>query len=460
MSRSLTRALVIRCSILAVLGLFAAVGEHFVRDGVELHYELDEIADALAAAVRAGDGRPILEPDPALRDHLAAVPGLRLVVTRPDGEVLFLWSREDGSAEQVERILRFAAQSSTAYFHATGPGDQDVSFGYVATRSAPTGELVRVAAERGPAELRDRLIWIRAELLGEYGPFMLLSTVLSILVVGLTVRRVLRPLDRASAHAKTIVPGHGTKLAVPDMPTEIAPLVEAINGALDRLQDALQRERRFAADVAHTLRTPLAALRARIEGMPPGGEKPGLLRAVGRMERLVEQLLLKARLEAGALDERGSVDLAELVREIGGETAPLLLREGRRLVVDVPEQPVVREVSASAVEQALLNLVDNAAKAAPPGTVVEIRLDRDGTLLVRDRGPGFADPEGATLTAPFRRGRASAWQGAGLGLAIVAEVVRRQGGELVLRNRPGGGAEVGFALPAAGAASRPRRHVA
>lgn len=442
MTRSLARSLVIRCSILAVLGLFAAVGEHFVRDGVELHYELDEISDLLAGAVRPSPGGHEILLDRALEERLAAVPGLRLVVLdRSDGP-LFTFGERAGV------LLHFAGQAADGYFELRGQEPDGGRFGYIATRTAADGTLVRVVAERSPAELRDRLIWVKAEILGEYGPFMLVSAGISILVVFLTVRRALRSLERLSAEAAAIVPGNGKTLAVDHVPAEVVPLVNAMNGALERLQQGIDRERRFTADLAHTLRTPLAALRARVEGLPEGLDRTAFLRAVGRIERLAEQLLLKARLEAGALDERTPFDLAELVREIAADAAPLLLRQEKTLVVQAPDRPVPRTGSRAAIERALLNLLDNAAKAAPPGSEVEIRVEKDGTVLVCDRGPGFAEGEAELLLQPFRRGTTSRWQGAGLGLAIVAEAVRRQGGEPILRNRPSGGAEVGFELPA------------
>lgn len=126
----------------------------------------------------------------------------------------------------------------------------------------------------------------------------------------------------------------------------------------------------------------------------------------------------------------------------------MVLRQGKSIVLNATEATTLRTGSPLAIERALLNLLDNAAKAAPLGSEIEVCVTADGTVLVRDRGPGFAKGETETLLEPYRRGAASRWQGAGLGLAIVAETVRRHGGETILRNRVGGGAEVGFRLPA------------
>lgn len=446
MRRSLTRSLALRCSVLAVLGLFAAIGEHFLRDGVELHYELDALSEDLVAAVEPFEGGHRLVPDAHLLARLGRVHGLRLVLLDPAGRPVFAWRIEPGRTAEEELVFRLARLSVEGHF-TIAEGDAP-RYAYVRSLAGPDGTPFRVTAERGPPQSRDRWYWVAREINGEYGPFMVVSALLTILVVTLTVRRAMRPLGRVSAAAAAIVPGSGARLDASSVPAEVRPLVEAMNGALLRLQQALERERRFTADVAHTLRTPLAALRARVEGLAEGPERDALLRAVGRIERLAGQLLLKARLEAGALDEQQSFDLVALAREVAAETAPVFAARGARLEVRAPDRPVPRTGSPLAVEQALTNLLDNAAKAAPEGSVVEILVGEDGSLLVRDRGPGFAQGEAEALFAPFRRGRASRWQGAGLGLAIVAEAVRRQGGETIARNRPEGGAEIGFRLPA------------
>lgn len=248
MRRSLTRSLAIRCSILAVLGLFAAVGEHFLRDGVELHYELDEIADQLAAATHSESGEPKLVPDNSLEARLAVLPELRLAVVDQSGHLLFVYGSDP------KALLATVAGAVDGYFELQSADGS--RFGYIASRTTSDGTHLRIFAERGPAELRDRLIWVKAEILGEYGPFMLITSAVSILVVLVTVRRALRPLKRLSAEAAKIVPGHGKTLPVEQVPAEVVPLVTATNGALERLQEALARERRFTADIAHTLRTP------------------------------------------------------------------------------------------------------------------------------------------------------------------------------------------------------------
>lgn len=447
MRRSLTRSLVVRCSLVAVLGLGAAVAEHFARDGIELHYELDDLSDRLVAAIEPSEGGFRLRPDEATLAWLGEIPQLRLLLFDPAGNVVFGWGTEASSSGADGLVHRLAELTTDGHFRIGAHSSDSSRFGYVRSVRSRGGVEFHFVAERGPPGPRDRRYWILREIQDEYGPFILVSSLLTVLVVVATVHRAMRPLAEVSKAARAIVPGQGGRLDPTAVPAEVAPLVEAINGTLSRLQDALERERRFTAEVAHTLRTPLAALRARIEGQPEGPQKAALLGAVARIERLAGQLLLKARLESGALDEAGDFDLVALLQDVAAETAPLFLGQNKMLIAHAPDHRIRCRGSRPAIEQAVLNLLDNAAKAAPPGSEVEILLRPDGTLLVRDRGPGFVNGETEELFAPFRRGRTSRWQGAGLGLAIVAEAVRRHGGELIVRNREGGGAEIGFRLP-------------
>jgi signal transduction histidine kinase len=457
MRRSLTRSLLVRCAFLAVFALFAAVGEHFVRDGVELHYELDDLTDHLLARIEPWEGGFRLRPDEATLSWLGEIPRLQLLLLDPAGQVVFEWNTRSPSSGPDSLLYRLAELTTDGHFQIGDKSSATSRFGYVRSVPSRDGTVFEVVAERGPPAPRDRRYWILHEVRTEYGPFILVSALATVLVVVLTVRRAMRPLAEVSVAARAIVPGHAGSLDRLAVPSEVAPLVDAINGALLRLHEALERERRFTAEVAHTLRTPLAALRARVEGQPEGPQKTALLAAVGRVERLAGQLLFKARLESGALDEAEDFDLAALLQDVAAETAPLFLGEHKTLIVRAPDHRVRCRGSRAAVEQALLNLLDNASKAAPPGSEVEVRLAADGTLLVRDRGPGFTDGETAQLFAPFRRGRTSRWQGAGLGLTIVAEAVRRHGGELIVRNRKGGGAEIGFRLPIESAAPAARK---
>lgn len=443
MRRSLTWTLVVRSSLVALASLALAVLEHFRRDGVELHYELDRLSLALASNLELTDGRTRLRMTPSLETWLESVPDLHLALVDQRGEIAFVWRTEPD-----DKVFALASLNDDSHVFIHDSDSGRLRFGYVTTLSGPDGGLLRLIAERGPPALRDRWIWAAAEIRDEYGPFIAAAALLSLLVTLVSVRRTLRPIARVSAAAAAIRPGARQTLEEQGLPIEIQPLVRAVNTALLRLHEALENQRRFTADVAHTLRSPLAALAARIEALEPPAEREGLLRAIARLERLVGQLLANARLDS-ALEPVVAVDLRQIVTELVADAAPGLLAQGLVPVVQVPDQPVDALLMRSAVEQALVNLIENAAKASPPGGEIEIRVEADGTVLVRDRGPGLPPEIVARLeAAEAASSLPSRWQGAGLGLTIVRKCVAAMGGTLLFRNRLDGGVEIGFRLPA------------
>ncbi len=273
---------------------------------------------------------------------------------------------------------------------------------------------------------------------------------LAAVLVGVwTIRSGLRPLSTASTAATEIGPEQPTRrLPMTGMPREIRPLVAAANSALDRLAKGLEVQRRFTADAAHELRTPLSVLTARLDALP-GGDAEAIRRDVDRMNRLVEQLLKMARLESLPLDVAQRVDLNAVVIEAISLLAPLAIREGKELVRAETGRPVLVHGNRAALVTALVNLIENALAHAPKGSSIEVELSADGKIQVLDRGPGVPETEREAIFRRFHRGRSRSTSGAGLGLAIVAEIAAAHGGSVSAADRPGGGAA--FCLQIAGA---------
>lgn len=256
-----------------------------------------------------------------------------------------------------------------------------------------------------------------------------------------TLRRGLRPLTRASAAAAAIGPGEpGRRLPAEGLPREVTPLVEAVNEALSRLERTIAAQRSFMAQAAHGLRTPLAVLTARLDGMAETPEVCGLRHDSDRMSRLVSQLLRMARLESLPLDLSETVDLHAVAAEAVAGLAPLAIREGVELAL-TGETSLTVIGNRAALLLALINLVENALGYAPRGTAVEVELRAPREVAVCDRGPGIAPGEEARLLKPFERGANAREGGAGLGLAIVAEIAAAHGGSLQLMPRRSGGTE-------------------
>jgi len=259
---------------------------------------------------------------------------------------------------------------------------------------------------------------------------------LALLLATHSVRRSLRPLRTASAQATDIGPGSiSIRLPEADVPTEALPLVTAVNRALDRLEQGFTLQRRFTANAAHELRTPLTIITARLDSLEGNGEVSALREEVARMNRLVEQLLCVARLDSVVLDVSTSVDLRQIAEEVVGSMAHLALASGRSIALTGAERPVRVTGNAEAIADALRNLVENALAHTRPETEVIVEVSSGGALSVLDSGPGIPLNDRPRIFDRFWRGKGARSAGAGLGLAIVMEIVRAHGASIAVSDR-------------------------
>ena len=267
-------------------------------------------------------------------------------------------------------------------------------------------------------------------------------------LIWLTIGWGLQPLR---AMARTIR-GRTTETLKPlnlrPLPHDLEPMQTALNRLLQQIDNLLARERRFIADAAHELRTPLAILRihaqnAQMAGTPQQREEAleFLVSAVDRATRIASQLLTMARIEPRlANPERCEVELTELVREELAELAPLALAKDIELILDSDHHCLVK-TDPVALAIALQNLVTNALNFAPPGSEVRVQVQPQGCgavyISVEDAGPGIDEGEYARLFERFyTQGHGN---GAGLGLAIVQMIVSKIDSSLQLYNLPQGG---------------------
>ena len=273
----------------------------------------------------------------------------------------------------------------------------------------------------------------------------------------------LRPIERMRSEAAVISAAEpGRRLPLPAADDEIARLGRTLNDMLDRLETALQRERRFVADASHELRTPLSILKGELDlallGEPIAERlQPAMVSAaeeVDRLCRLSEDLLVLAKMTDGRVPiRRSAVDLRLLVREVCEAFEPRAQETGVALRHDVAGGTDV-ELDPLRFRQAIGNLLDNALQHTPSGgSVCIVAGEKGGRILVdvADTGEGF--PPGFVEEAfqPFRRADSARSHapdnGAGLGLAIVEAVVRAHGGSVQASNRPEGGALVRIEIP-------------
>jgi two-component system sensor histidine kinase ResE len=227
-------------------------------------------------------------------------------------------------------------------------------------------------------------------------------------------------------------------------------------------QRRLERARRdLVANVSHELKTPIAALKGFLELLEDDGVSErhrreflaAMTQETARLERLVEEQLQLARLDAGALPlDREEVDLGELAAEAVAPRVPLAHREGVTLSARrAPGEPVIVDADPARIEQIILILLDNALRHTPPGGSVEVAVGRDGaeaTIAVRDTGEGIALESQAVVFDRFYRGDASrSGRSAGLGLAIARGLAAAHRGHLELSSRVGEGSTFTLRLP-------------
>ena len=153
------------------------------------------------------------------------------------------------------------------------------------------------------------------------------------------------------------------------------------------------------------------------------------------MNRLVEQLLCVARLNSLVLDVSSPVDLRQLAEEVVGSMAHLALAAGRTIALTGADHPVIVTGNAAAITDAVRNLIENALVHTPPGTEVVVEVDPEGAISVEDSGPGIPAEDRQHIFERFWRGKGVRTDGAGLGLAIVMEIVRAHGASITVSNR-------------------------
>ena len=272
---------------------------------------------------------------------------------------------------------------------------------------------------------------------------------ISILLVWFGLGQGIIPLDELQARIRRRRPDDLSPIDQREAPEEIAPLVDSINGLLGRLEQSIHTRKRFIADAAHQLKTPLAGLRMQAE-LAQRQTDPEELRtslrqieiSVVRTTRLVNQLLALARAENhGALAQRGAVllDLSRPVREAVQELAPLALARSQELEFDAPEQALWVRGNAVMLQELAKNLLDNAIAYTPAHGRIVVRLrqlDEHVLLAVEDTGLGIAPQEREMVFRPFYRVLGTGQDGSGLGLCIVQEIARQHGAALSLDDNP------------------------
>ncbi|MGA0611736.1 ATP-binding protein [Caldimonas sp. KR1-144] len=267
-------------------------------------------------------------------------------------------------------------------------------------------------------------------------PWLLMLPLL-LMAMAAAVTGALRPLAALGADLHRRAPDDLAALPVERLPSDLRPLAASMNGLFERIRAALERERRFTADAAHELRTPIAALRAQWDALqlaPAGQNDPQALAQLGlgleRLSRLVTQMLMLARLEPrAALTNRQPIDWHSVVAEVLSDTMALAHETGVELAVEWPADaraPLPLSGEPALVQVMLRNLVDNALRMSARGSTVTLRFAHDRVTVV-DEGPGVAPEHLPRLGDRYWRAPGSHGIGSGLGLSIVARIAALHG---------------------------------
>ncbi|HZO23092.1 MAG TPA: ATP-binding protein [Steroidobacteraceae bacterium] len=286
-------------------------------------------------------------------------------------------------------------------------------------------------------------------------PFALLMPLLAILI-WFAVGHALRPLQRLTQLVKTRKETALDPLPDARLPTEVQPLVSALNDLLQRLGAVLERERGFMADAAHELRTPLTALHLQMSTLARAGTEAERADAMARLSagvqraiRLVEQLLALAQQEPRVGSERAKLRLDELARDVVAEMVPVA--DARHIDLGIcASEPATVLGDAQALRTLIRNLVDNAVRYTPEGGTVDVSamasapsqpihapggVGQAGSLLrVVDSGPGIAEQERSRVFDRFYRQPGTSPPGSGLGLAIVKSIADAHGASVALNS--------------------------
>jgi signal transduction histidine kinase len=398
-----------------------------------LNSEVDQLhREAMRAQAEVLAERIVAAPDGLLTFNLPD--SLRGLYSEAYGRYLYDIRDDDG------RLL-FSSRRKTGTAAAQAPPPSETISGASVTRIID-GRIVRIRVAEDLSH-RDVIIddiisnffrrvgWITI-------PILLILLAADIIIF----RRAIAPLWKASEEASNIGPARtDIRLPTEQIPREIMPLVTAVNQALDRLEGGFRVQRQFTADAAHQLRTPLAILRTRIETLNDAAAQQALHGDIEAMSRIVAQLLEIAELDTLVLDPGETADLRAVCAEVVAAIAPFAIAQHKDIALKGTDAPVLIHGNSEMLQRAIFNLAENAIKFTARGTSVDIEVGEDGSVRVRDCGPGIADAERDLIFQRFWRADRQRSDGAGLGLSIVRAVADDHDATVAVGNLPGGGAE-------------------
>jgi two-component system OmpR family sensor kinase len=263
------------------------------------------------------------------------------------------------------------------------------------------------------------------------------------LLVGAVIRTSFRPVSQLAAELDTKRTDHLQRLPIDGMPNELLPFIESINRLLDRIGAMFDQQRRFVADAAHELRTPITALSLQIENLEHGDLPPDTRERINslkdgarRSRRLLEQLLALARFEANTELTPPITRLDHVSRDVVSETLQRVSARNIDLGFERCD-PVAVRADAASLAALVRNLVENAVRYTPDNGRIDLVIGEDGDqalFQVSDSGPGIDKADMPRIFEPFFRSARAVGEGTGLGLSIVERICKRLSGTVAVEN--------------------------
>jgi len=395
----------------------------------------DSVVNAMREAVIRDDaGRLQLRSTPEVERLRREVPGLWFVLRDQEGHTI----GEGTVPPEYARIgdtLDAVGYARFGWNLGDPSGDRPTA--QLRWIDSPAGRIQVLTGPGGEVPLGRYLMAIGLSLATPMLPLLAIMALATLLATPFVVRRALASLHDVAAQAGRIdVDRRATRLPTREVPLEVMPLVNAINEALERLDQGYERQQRFLIDAAHELRTPIAILRTRIELLEPEPLGSRLREDIARLATLAEQLLDLQRLRGTTL-VLAPLDLNAVAREVVADMAPLALGAGYTLAFETRRDPCIVRGDRGALQRALTNLLHNAIEHGNRRGQIAVTLHEDGSLDVTDEGGGIPDGERERIFEAFHR-LSAGHHGAGLGLHLVREIVNAHGGSVAALPRRGG----------------------
>lgn len=409
------------------------------RDELAQYRVSNLVIDSLA---RGAGGSIRIEPANGLRDEMKRSPRLKYAAFDEARRPL-----AGSSPELVDALTKAGVvQMTQAHIHFNLPGDEETTpLGYMERRATPFGRL-HIAVYRQTFRWDDVFGYF-LDAVSWQAAYLAAFALASIGAAWFAVRRGLAPLCAAAREMESIdIDCLNRRIEITEAPREIKPFVDAINAALMRLEASAKRMRRYTANAAHQLRTPLAIMRARLDDPEEPTFKSDLQRDASTLQAIVEQMLIAAQLteRQASLDEE--VDLATTVRRVVSDYAPLIIECDRKIEFEAPDGAISVRGNQRAIECVVSNLIDNALRAEPVGGGVLVRVGPGATVSVVDHGKGVAPSDREMIFEAFWR-KSEAAPGTGLGLAIAKELMEKMKGRIWVEDTTGGGATFKLGFP-------------